>query len=81
MEDVHFVDLDETLQSTLPGLLHNIDNAREVLRLGLDHRLTDALLIEDAATVLHITRHPLLVRNQETLFLKEPFPVEEPLQW
>ena len=69
MEDVPLVDLGETYQSTLPGLLHDVDNVLEVLRLGLDHRLTDALLIEDAATVPHITRHPLLVRNKETLFL------------
>jgi len=69
MKDVRLVDLGAIDKSTLPGLLHDVDNVLEVLRLGLVHRLTDALLIEDAATVPHITRHPLLVRNQETLFL------------
>ena len=54
MEDVLLVDLGEIYQSKLPCLLHTIDNAREVLRLGLDHRSSDAPLIEGVATVLHI---------------------------
>ena len=80
MEDVHLIYLGEIYQSTLPCLLHTINNAREVLRLGLDHRSSDALLIEGVATVLQIFLQCSFVINNEFTIANEPFSVEEPLQ-